>query len=303
MVGMIRVLGVSRFAIALLLGTFWLAPVARAQDAADLLLRLDRLEAENRRLTGQVEELRFQLRKVEDQNRRFQTDTDTRFRDLEGTRGVIRTSPTAPVAPTTPQKRSDAFDPASAPPAAPGTPRPLGSQGVATAPGAPLPIGGLPPGGQPIQSGDIGAPIDVTGRRPPVPAPDALPRGDAKSDFDFAKALIDRGDYEQSEGAFRDYLRTYSKDKRVPEATFWLGESYLRRTRYREAAEHFLTVTSKYSSATRAPEAMLKLGISLRGLSATAEACATFAQVTKKYPNASPAIKQAVDREKARAQC
>ena len=48
---------------------------------------------------------------------------------------------------------------------------------------------------------------------------------------------------------------------------------------------------------------MLKLGISLRGLSATAEACATFAQVTKKYPNASPAIKQAVDREKARAQC
>ena len=245
MVGMIRVLGVSRFAIALLLGTFWLAPVARAQDAADLLLRLDRLEAENRRLTGQVEELRFQLRKVEDQNRRFQTDTDTRFRDLEGTRGVIRTSPTAPVAPTTPQKRSDACDPASAPPAAPGTPRPLGSQGVATAPGAPLPIGGLPPGGQPIQSSDIGAPIDVTGRRPPVPAPDALPRGDAKSDFDFAKALIDRGDYEQSEGAFRDYLRTYSKDKRVPEATFWLGESYLRRTRYREAAEHFLTVTSK----------------------------------------------------------
>ena len=161
----------------------------------------------------------------------------------------------------------------------------------------------MPPGGQPIQSSDIGAPIDVTGRRPPVPAPDALPRGDAKSDFDFAKALIDRGDYEQSEGAFRDYLRTYSKDKRVPEATFWLGESYLRRTRYREAAEHFLTVTSKYSGATRAPEAMLKLGISLRGLSATAEACATFAQVTKKYPNASPAIKQAVDREKARAQC
>jgi tol-pal system protein YbgF len=302
MVGMIRVLGVSRFAVALLLGTFWLAPMARAQDAADLLLRLDRLEAENRRLTGQVDELRFQIRKIEDQNRRLQTDTDTRFRDLEGTRGVIRTSPNTPVAPPAPQKRSDAFDPASAPPA-PGTPRQLGSSGVATPPGAPLPVGGLPPGGQALQPGDPGAPLDVTGRRPPGPAPETLARGNANADFDFAKALIDRGDYEQAEGGFRDYLRTYAKDKRVPEATFWLGESYLRRTRYREAAEHFLTVTSKYPGAARAPEAMLKLGIALRGLGATAEACATFAQVTRKYPSATPAIRQAVEREKARAPC
>lgn len=290
---------------------------ARAQDAADFVLRLDRLENENRRLTGQVEEMRFQIRRLEDQLKRFQTDADTRFRDLESGRPGSGARP--PVAPpvtpqvpgggsTTPQRRSDAFDPGVATPATPGAPRPLGSSGVATAPGMPLPggtlpSGALPPGGT-AQTDDLNAPLDVTGqRRPPVVPPVAPTRGDANSEFAYARSLIDRGDYEQAEGAFRDFMRAYSKDRRVPEATFWLGESYLRRTRYREAAEHFLTVTSKHSSTPRAAEAMLKLGISLRGLGATAEACGTFNQVPRKYPNASQAIRAAVEREKARAQC
>lgn len=322
--------------LVLVLGAILLAPIAQAQDAAEILLRLDRLEGENRRLTGQVEELRFQLKQVEDQFKRFQTDSDTRFRDLEGARGGGRPAPSAatpriappqapspqaslpqtspPQTPVPSQKRSDAFDPTTAGPA-PGAPRPLGapvqpgapvqlgSSGVATPPGAPLPSGALPPGGRLVQDGELGAPLDVTGqRRPPGPPPVAA-LGDAKSDFDFAKSLVDRGDYELAEGALRDYLRNHAKDRRAPEATFWLGESYLRRTRYREAAEHFLTVTSKFPNSARAPEAMLKLGISLRGLGANQEACGTFAQVIRKYPKASNAIRQAVEREKARAQC
>ena len=327
MVRMIRFFRPLTLAVALFMGAMPLVSTATAQDAAEFMLRLDRLEAENRRLTGQVDELRFQQKRLEDQLKRFQTDADTRFRDLEGNRGGQRTAPNPgmPVqAPTTPQKRSDAFDPAASGPS-PGAPRQLGNAGqgsagqgignqgiggVATPPGArlsggTLPAGSLPPGGQLVQDGELGAPLDVTGQRRGPTAPPAvdMPRGDAKSDFDLAKSLIDRGDFEQAEGSFRTYLRTYPRDRRIPEATFWLGESYLRRTRYREAAEHFLTVTSKHSGSTRAPEAMLKLGISLRGLGALQEACGTFSQVTKKYPNASTAIRQAVEREKGRAQC
>lgn len=299
-------------AAVLLAGAAFAAFPAHAQDAAEFLLRIDRLENENRRLNGQVEEMRFQLRRLEDQLKRFQTDSDTRFRDLEAGRGNAPRSANPPPLPAAPQpavpgpagqqRRSDAFDPSTVP-AAPGTPRQLGNAGVATPPGAPLPAGALPPGGQTLQSGDLGAPLDVTGLRAPTGGMPQPGRGDAKSDFDFAKALVDRGDNELAEGAFRDFLRAHGKDRRVPEATFWLGESYLRRTRYREAAEQFLNVTSKYSTAPRAPEAMLKLGISLRGLGANQEACGTFAQVTRKYPNATPAIRQAVEREKARAQC
>lgn len=296
-----------------------LAVPARAQDAADLVLRLDRLENENRRQNGQIEELRFQVRRLEDQLKRFQTDADTRFRDLETGRPGSGARPSAspgpanpgPASPpsTTPQRRSDAFDPGVTT-NAPGAPRPLGQSGVATAPGvplpgAPLPAGALPPGATAAPNDDLGAPLDVTGqRRPPITPPVVPPaRGDANSDFAFARSLIDRGDFELAEGAFRDFMRNHGRDRRVPEATFWLGESYLRRTRYREAAEQFLTVTSKHSNTARAPEAMLKLGISLRGLGANAEACGTFNSVARKYPNASQSIKAAVEREKARAQC
>lgn len=281
---------------------------ARAQDAADLMLRLDRLEGENRRLTGQLEEMRFKQQRLEDQLKRFQSDADTRFRDLEGGKGggggggsfsggasggapangggAPRVIPTTP-GPTAPAgKRSDAFDP-GANPAAPGAPRPLGG-----APAGPVP--GMNP------SGDIGAPTDLTGRGG---NPMGTPGTDAKSNFDYARGLIERGDYENGEIAMRDFQKKFGKDKRAPEATYWIGESFLRRTRYREAAENFLTVTTKHSGIGRAPEAMLKLGISLRGLGANSEACGTFDQVGKKYPNASPAIKAAVEREKARAKC
>jgi tol-pal system protein YbgF len=273
----------ARGAIRLLLGMMLAAfcafmpfhAPAFAQDAAELLLRMDRLEAENRRLNGQVEEMRFQLRRLEDQSKRFQTDVDFRFRDLE--QGKSGARPPAAASPPA-QRRSDAFEPEANPNAA-GAPRPL-----------------APPAAN--------APLDVSSPRAPVATtPPAAATGDAKSDFDFARSLIERNDYELAEGAFREFLRVHAKDRRVPEATFWLGESYLRRTRHREAAEQFLTVTTKYGNSTRAPEAMLKLGVSLQGLGAKQEACATFSQVASKYPKAPPNVLQSAQRERVRAQC
>lgn len=278
------------------------APVV-AQDAAELMLRLDRIEAENRRLTGQVEELTFQLRRLEEQIRRVQADADLRFRDIEAGRGGARvpSAPALPAAPSTPPgggRRSDAFDPA-ANTGAPGAPRPLGTPGTAS---PPLPGGGSSAGVR-VSPDTLGAPLDVTGKgRPPGP-PVPMGRGDPASDFAYAKSLVDRGDYETAEGALRDFLRAHAKNRRVPEATFLLGESYLRRTRYREAAEQFLAVTSKFSNASRAPESMLKLAIALRGIGANQEACGTLAQLPRKYPGANTAILQAAERERARAQC
>lgn len=282
--------------VSLVLAGFAAAHPAAAQDAAEILLRLDRLESENRRLTGQLDELKFANRRLEDQLKRFQTDADTRMRDLESGRGGAARPAGQTPAGQTPQRRSDAFDPSQSP-SAPGAPRQI-------TPGAPLAGGALPGGALP----QGGQPLDVTGQQrtgiPPV-AQAQLPAGlgDAKSDFDAARALQDQGSFEQAESAFRDFLRKHARDRRVPEATFWLGETFFSRTRYREAAEHYLTVTTRHSNASRAPEAMLKLGMSLRGLGAKEEACGTFDQVPKKYPKAPAAVINAVNREKARAQC
>ncbi len=110
---------------------------ARAQDAAELLVRTNRLEGQVRQLSGQIEQFQFQNRELEDQLQKFQQDVEYRFQELKGAaarpiparrpqrprRGAPATLPPAPQ--PAPQKRSDVFDPA-AQPAAPGAPRTLG---------------------------------------------------------------------------------------------------------------------------------------------------------------------------------
>ena len=88
----------------------------------------------------------------------------------------------------------------------------------------------------------------------------------------------------------------------MPEATFFLGESYLNRTRYREAAEHYLTVTSKYLQRVPRAGGHAETRHFLARTRCQAEACGTFDQVPKKYPKASPAIRRLWNgRKRARA--
>jgi tol-pal system protein YbgF len=111
----------------LLAGFMSLNAPALAQDPTEILLRLDRLESENRRLTGDVEKMQFQIPRLAQQLKKAQADNDLRLSDLEGG--------TAPSAPKTPKKPTQqAEDPAAAdqplpdasedPPARPADPKP-----------------------------------------------------------------------------------------------------------------------------------------------------------------------------------
>jgi tol-pal system protein YbgF len=102
---------------------------------------------------------------------------------------------------------------------------------------------------------------------------------------------------------FRQFLQSHPRDKLAPDATFWLGESYLQRQRHREAAEQFLKVSTEYTASNKAPDAMLRLGIALNALGAKDQACATFAQLERKFPQAGPSVRQGVEREQKRARC
>ena len=148
---------------------------AQAQDAASLLIRIDRLENQIRAQNGQIEQMQFQMRQLQDQLRKFQQDVDFRFQENSG-----KPAPRQPAAPqrrtdldppatgATPQaptqlagpvptgqatgrpgRRNDAFNP-EADPMAPGAPRPLGSPASsATAlPPPSLPTGPISAGGR-----------------------------------------------------------------------------------------------------------------------------------------------------------
>ncbi|MGO4704968.1 tol-pal system protein YbgF [Microvirga sp. 2MCAF38] len=318
-----------RLIVFFALATALVAP-AFAQDAADAIVRLNRLENQFRQLSGQMEQLQYENRQLKEQLRKFQEDVEFRFQENRGggSKAAPTTTPARPAQPQ-PQRRGDAYEPGAVA-EAPGAPHPLGT----TAPSAPLTSGevGQPmalPGGQLAGIGDLieqdeapggTGPLDLsqTGRVPANPPPAApvattLSRqgpsvaaassDDPRSDFETAYGYLTQRQYEQAEMGFRRFLQSNPRDKLVPEAAFWLGESYLQRSRYREAAEQFLNVSADHPNAAKAPDALLKLGISLNALGAKDRACAVFAELDRKYPQAPASLKQSSDREQKRIKC
>ncbi|WP_230534430.1 tol-pal system protein YbgF [Microvirga roseola] len=300
-----------------------------AQDAADVVVRLNRLESQFRQMSGQIEQLEFENRQLKEQLRRFQEDVEFRFQEGRGaSKPSSATTPSRPAQqpqaqpPAQPQRRSDVFDP-SENPEAPGAPRPLGSTSSS------LPVGALPedgrpmplPGGRLAGIGDLiaedeqaaGAPMELAApsRTAAIPQTGARPgqsvaatsAGDPRTDFQAAYGSFTQKQYEQAEMGFRRFLQSNPRDALAPEATFWLGETYLQQGRYREAAEQFLNVSADHPEAPKAPDAMLRLGISLNGLGAKDRACAVFAELDRKYPQASAPVRQASDREQKRNKC
>jgi tol-pal system protein YbgF len=300
---------------------------ASAQDAADAIVRLNRLENQVRSLSGKIEELEYENRQLREQMRKFQEDVEYRFQERSGaprsgpSPGTGTTpAPRAP-APTPPARRSDVFDPSEAP-NAPGAPRPLGS----TQPSAPLEVqpgsAGAPlalPGSRlssiddliATDDGDIGGgalDLERTGRVPAPPARTgpsiaATGTGDARADYETAHSYLVQKQYEQAEMAFRRFIQSHPRDRLVPEATYWLGETYLQRNRHREAAEQFLNVSTEHPGASKAPDALLKLGVALNAMGARDRACAVFAELDRKYPQASSNLREAAGREQKRARC
>ena len=304
---------------------------ALAQDAAEFIVRLNRMEGQMRQMSGQIEQLQFENRQLKDQLRRFQEDTEFRFQ--EGRGGSPRAQAPAAAAPTgqnpatqpsrVPARRSDAFDP-SAQPGAPGAPRPLGTAGGSgplPLPGAVLgepavsprgPVADASPSIEDIIDDDPprpgAGPLDLNPAAQPPAAPArpsvaATGSRDPRADYDAAYAYILQRQYEQAEMSFRQFLQSYPRDKLVPDAVFWLGESYLARNRHREAAEQFLKISTEFARSGKAPDAMLKLGVALSGLGARDQACATFAELERKFPQAAANLRQGVEREQRRAKC
>jgi tol-pal system protein YbgF len=298
-------------------------------SASDMSVRIDRLEAQIRQMTGAIEQLQFRNQQLADQLRRMQEDGGAPQSSAQPPRPpgtpapTIAPSVTRPPAPPPPAgRRGDAFDPAQNP-VAPGAPRTLGALPGGGAPNQPPdvvaeePPIGAPGGraaGEPLNlstmSGNVGPDPGFT---PPAegrnPAPGGaqmatLPPSDSPRDYyDLAYGYVLRKDYALAEDGFRTFLRKFPSDRMAPEAQYWLGESLFQRQRYRDAAEAFLNVSTKYESTAKAPDALLRLGQSLAVLGEKEAACASLGEVLRKYPRAALGVKQGVDREQKRVGC
>ena len=270
-------------------------------EAAQLVVRINQLEEELRQANGRIEELENAEHRLETQLQRFREDVEYRLGARSG--GAPRDaevaeapeSPGEPAAPPRPRK-SDAFDP-DADPSAPGAPRPLGT----TAPSAPL-VREAPAAGQPLELGKS-APS-----QPPASGPTIVGSGVAMLDqpreqFNAALQAFQAGQYPEAEAGFKAFLSANPSHRLSADAIFYIGETYLQRSRPREAAEQYLKVTTDYSKSSRAPESMVRLGQTLAALGNNEQACATLTEFGKRYPAAPASVKKLAERESAKDHC
>lgn len=241
----------------------------KRRDQAETALRLDQLEQQVRSLTGQVEQLTFTVRRLEEALARGGAGGD---------------------------QRSDA---ATAGPGAP--PAPLGSRVAAPADAVP-PAGGTGPidlsalNRARTSAAPAGAEAPASGTAPaPAPA--------ASAALDRVHDLQRSGRYAMAASAAREVLADNPTPAVASEARFLLGEALLAQGDYREAANQFLENYTGDPNGARAPISLLRLGTALNGLGEKEAACSSLEEFFGAYPNVSGELRAAAEEERRAADC
>jgi tol-pal system protein YbgF len=286
---------------------------AGSPGAVDAELRMDRLEAQMRELTGRVEDA---VNGVEQLRRRLEqvnSDIDLRFSQGQGqgpirnaapsahaSAGVTDSSPAGQLAmrgpsPTTANSSrsglaSDPMPPGTLVPPPPARP---GGAGTLTPPGTPLSATQPVPGTLSVAT--------VGNFRPPSAS--ELPAGSTSQQYNAAFGLLKQADYPAAEEALKTFVAQHPKDPLAGSAQYWLGETYYTRGRYAEAASAFAEGYKNYPKGTKAADDLLKLGMSLARANQKQNACVAFAQLDHDFPNSGSSIKEHSLAEKKRLGC
>lgn len=248
-------------------------------------LRMDRLEAEMRELTGRIEEYVYRLEQLRRQVE--QAHSEAALRTGQGSGAGSQGQVTA----VTPPSRSDPGGPVrpARPPEPPGSresePVPPGGGGATPILGTLTPPGAPP--AAPSRSDQRG------GAAAPASADDSvLPSGSATERYNHAFGLMKEAKYPAAEAAFRKFVETYPKDRMAGNAQYWLGETYYVRGRYMEAASAFAEGYKRYPRNSKAPDTLLKLGMSLARADQKQNACVAFAKLGEEFPQAAASVRQ-----------
>jgi tol-pal system protein YbgF len=271
-------------------------PSGGPTTAADVEIRMERLEAQMRDLTGHVEAVANGLEQLKQRVEQINTDLDVRFNEMAG---------------------GTAAGPVPGRPGAAG-PSPAANPPTKLAGGpAPPPAGGLMPPGTvvpPPASGGLN-PIFNTLSPPgtaPASAPPAtesagadssLPRGSANEQFNFAFGLVKQADYPGAEAALKAFLDAHPNDSLAGNAQYWLGQTYFARNKFPEAATAFAEGYRRFPKGAKASEDLLYLGMSLGKADQKKNACLALAQLDQAFPNAANAVKERASAEKKRIGC
>ncbi|WP_142848789.1 tol-pal system protein YbgF [Telmatospirillum sp. J64-1] len=239
--------------------------------ATRLHVRIEQLEQQIRVLTGQVEEVSFNMAQVSSRLDKALADIDLRLTEIEQGRTLAQGPDAEGQEGTTPPAAANADAPAVAPAA--------------------------PPGQLALPSNNAAAGSQAAA------APAGLTSGTPQEKYDYAFSLLRQADYSGAEQALRGFLEAHPDDALAGNAQYWLGETHYVRGEYEQAAVLFLQGYQKYGNGGKAPDSLLKLGLSLSHLGKSKEACAALGRLDREFPQASDAIKRRAVVERQKLAC
>jgi TolA-binding protein len=276
-------------------------PVAAGVNAAvDTELRMDRLEAEMRDLTGRVENAANGVEQLRRRLEQINSDIDVRFGQGQG--------PSATALPRSTGGTSGAgtFPPRGAAPTI--------NQTASTQPSAPLPAGtpvpspytptGLgtltPPGNPPRPGQSVLEPAGTAGTG--ASSSGILPSGSTSDQYNFAFGLLKRLIIRLPRRPERLYPPAPRRSLGRKRTILDWGDA-LREGQLRGAATAFAEGYKRYPKGAKAADNLLKLGMSLARANQKPEACVALAKLDHDFPNPGNTIKERVKDEKKKAGC
>jgi tol-pal system protein YbgF len=308
---------------AALLAAFVLgsAPLASAQSEDELASRLSRMEEQMQQLMGQVEQLTFEVRRlqggrksgdlgqpVQQKKRQVavvppesegveQIEGDTQYTqaplrtigdDEELPEGAVQRAPGPKILGTLP---GTAYQQGTL-----GDPQGGGSydqngefQGqVLVAPGGGDGQGLVPPANGGGEGGN-----DLVPERVETVALGNAASGDPEAVYERSYESLLRRQFNDAEVGFRSFLDQHRTHSLAGNAQYWLGETYYVQGDYKQAAQAFLSGYRDFPKSRKAADSLLKLGLSLNRLGQKEQACAAYMQVGSQFPKSAEARKRA----------
>jgi tol-pal system protein YbgF len=283
--------------------------------AVDSQIRMDRLEAQMRDLTGRVEEFVNQIEQIRQRVEQVSSDVDTRFGQTTAGAGPLAPVNPAPVRPGSAGLPRPTRQFAAETPGAADEDLPPPRRASGTLPGAPFPPGTAvaPPGGT-----DPDAPAPIFGTLTPPsaktelagaapagrpPATGVLGGGSAAEQYNHAFGLLKQADYPAAEAALKAFVEQHPTDPMAGNAQYWLGETYYTRSRFLEAASAFAEGYKRYPKSAKAADNLLKLSMALGRANQKQNACLALAQLDHDFPKAGAAVIEHAAAEKKRLGC
>jgi tol-pal system protein YbgF len=124
-------------------------------------------------------------------------------------------------------------------------------------------------------------------KKKPKPEPKPAPAGQAQ--YKKALSLLQNGKPDQARSAFNGFMEDHPDSSLVPNAMYWLGETYYSQKDYAQAILSFKDVPRRFPDHPKAAAAVLKTAMSYQKLGDKNNAVFYYRALLDDYPDSRPA--------------